>query len=268
MNHLIAVMFQALVRSGFPGGSVAMNRYGGRIRAFLAVVLFILAIPVSPALAGGPGSITLSPATSRIVASEENRELAEWLAKEIASAAAVRVPIISDDRVDESTWRSYHLIVIGNLNDNQATARLYYDYKAFLDAAFPGQGGLMVKTLVNPLGYGKKRDSGGWKQQSGYQRSGPTVWVAGVRARGRVGAAACGRLPVSSGTVSVDEEVEEILEENRRSLKTGSFRGSNTIGFGLNFHFTADPVWAHLFKGHFSTTSLLRDKRVTGILTP
>ena len=218
------------------------------IRSALVFVVWLLTIPGSRAAAEEPGSITLSPATSRIVASEDNRELAEWLAKEIASAAAVRVPIISDNRVDESTWRSYHLILIGNLNDNQATARLYYDYKAFLDAAFPGQGGLMVKTLVNPLGYGKNVILVGGSNKAG-TRAAVKRFVSMASSHGT-------ELPALHAVMSkllpqttiTEEQAEEIAKRNRQNFEAGGGSLSNIIGYGSNFYFTTDPIWARLFK--------------------
>ncbi len=200
--------------------------------------------------AQGRGIIALSPATSRIVASEENRTLAEALAKNVVTAAAVRIPVISDEGVEESIWRHYDLILIGNLNDNQETARLYYDYKAFLDAVFPGKGGLMVKTLVDPLGYGKNvvlvggSDARG--TQEAMQRFSSLVSVHGAKLPS-LHAVVSKALP---GPAPAAEEVEEILKENRRNFESGKGRSSlnNAISYGLNFHFTADPVWARLFK--------------------
>ena len=200
--------------------------------------------------AQGRGTIALSPATSRIVASEENRTLAEALAKNVVTAAAVRIPVISDEGVEESIWRHYDLILIGNLNDNQETARLYYDYKAFLDAVFPGKGGLMVKTLVDPLGYGKNvvlvggSDARG--TQEAMQRFSSLVSVHGAKLPS-LHAVVSKALP---GPAPAAEEVEEILKENRRNFESGKGRSSlnNAISYGLNFHFTADPVWARLFK--------------------
>lgn len=47
-----------------------------------------------------------------------------------------------------------NLILLGDLTSNPAIARLYIDYYAFEDAAYPGVGGHTVRTIVDPTGLG------------------------------------------------------------------------------------------------------------------
>ncbi|MBI3923492.1 MAG: VCBS repeat-containing protein [Armatimonadetes bacterium] len=47
-----------------------------------------------------------------------------------------------------------NLLLLGDLSSNPAIARLYMDYVAFEDAAYPGRGGHTVRTLIDPTGSG------------------------------------------------------------------------------------------------------------------
>lgn len=47
-----------------------------------------------------------------------------------------------------------HLILLGDLTSNAAVRRLYYQWQAFEDGAYPGQGGYTVRTVVDPEGLG------------------------------------------------------------------------------------------------------------------
>lgn len=222
-------------------------------RVVLTLFVFVLACSATrtSVAAVARGSITLSPTTVRIVASERNRALAKSLAQEIADAARVRVPVIIDNEVEESTWRDYDLILIGNLNDNRAVARLYDDYKAFLDAAFPGEGGLMVKTLADPLALGTSVVLVGGSDPAG-TKAAVARFVSLVSSHGAslpaLHAVVSPYLPETAPSAG---QIEEILEQNRRNFEVGAGAASLTsmISYGLNFHFTARPVWAQLFKG-------------------
>jgi hypothetical protein len=47
-----------------------------------------------------------------------------------------------------------HLILLGDLNSNPVVRRLYYQWQAFEDGAYPGAGGYAIRTVVDPEGLG------------------------------------------------------------------------------------------------------------------
>ncbi len=69
----------------------------------------------------------------------------------LVSGPALR---FSDEVLRPSGEGGRNLILLGDLTSNPAIARLYIDYYAFEDAAYPGVGGHTVRTIVDPTGVG------------------------------------------------------------------------------------------------------------------
>ena len=72
-------------------------------------------------------------------------------AASLVSGPALR---FSEEVLRPSGEGGRNLILLGDLTSNPATARLYIDYYAFEDAAYPGVGGHTVRTVVDPMGLG------------------------------------------------------------------------------------------------------------------
>ena len=100
-------------------------------------------------------------ATAIIAVPEDPRyqTAAEALQRSIQQQTGVQVPLVSAAELVTGPAFAFkpnasHLILLGDLTSNPAIARLYMDYVAFEDAAYPGQGGHTVRSVVDPLGLG------------------------------------------------------------------------------------------------------------------
>jgi len=81
----------------------------------------------------------------------------------IAEASGYRIPVVKASTLvsgavftftDQIRSGEMNLIVLGDLSSNRVATRLYMDYLAFEDRAYPGGGGYTVRTLVDPQGVG------------------------------------------------------------------------------------------------------------------
>lgn len=229
---------------------------------------------VSTLLAHGREFI-LSRQTTRIVAPGGDKALGEQVADEISRRLRVTVPVIADSAVQETTWHSYDLIAIGNLQDNRVIARLYSAGKAFVDAAFPGSGGLFVKTLADPLGYGHSVVVVGGSDRNGtegaVERFLSLISAEGARLAelhavvssfvtgAEPSAAEAEHNPIAKyepalrtrSATPAGGDVARILATDRHNFDTGHGAQTlnNIIGYGVRFYFTNQPQWARLYRG-------------------
>ncbi len=97
----------------------------------------------------------------------EMRSAAQNLAAAVRDRTGVDVPVVdaaslvtgavmqwTDDVAQPATDGGRDLILLGDLTSNPAIARLYVEYYAFEDRGFPGVGGHVVRTIVDPEGLG------------------------------------------------------------------------------------------------------------------
>ena len=109
-----------------------------------------------PLVVGGVAQVT-------IVAPEdaEMRAVAEALATSVQGETGVAVPVVAEGTVTEADgrtlrteFRQRHLIVVGNALNNRAVLPLYCRWLDAADAAYPGEDGYELRTVVNPYGTG------------------------------------------------------------------------------------------------------------------
>ena len=88
--------------------------------------------------------------------------VAERLARELQRRAGVEFPSLADRQLcpeimtrlpDE--YRGQHLIVVGNLHNNNVLFPLYVNFMCGADRDFPGDAGYELRTISNPWGTGK-----------------------------------------------------------------------------------------------------------------
>ena len=105
----------------------------------------VIGVPAHPAYAG--------------IARELQASIYERCGTEVPllpAASLVSGPALSfsDDVLRPPGEGGRNLILLGDLTSSPAIARLYIDYYAFEDAAYPGVGGHTVRTIVDPTGLG------------------------------------------------------------------------------------------------------------------
>ena len=94
-------------------------------------------------------------------------EIAVTLQSLVTERTGVRLPIVpardlvvgpagrfAPDVLKPRSAGGRHLVLLGDLSSNPAVARLYVQWQAFEDAAYPGAGGHTVRTVVDPAGLG------------------------------------------------------------------------------------------------------------------
>jgi len=89
------------------------------------------------------------------------RQLAATLARQLNDLTGVVFPIKPDADILERRFvvdqhhRQTHLILLGNVNNNQAMFYLYGNHWTRVDCKWPGADGFVVQTIGNPYGTGK-----------------------------------------------------------------------------------------------------------------
>lgn len=91
---------------------------------------------------------------AKIVAAEAYRPLARRIGEAVRARTGVVLPIVSDRDYRDVSKLDANLILLGNRDDNEATAKLYMLYYTLLDAVYPGAAGHELRTLHNPFGDG------------------------------------------------------------------------------------------------------------------
>jgi hypothetical protein len=222
------------------------------LRTKRAFIVFALATAWSPLAAAPPGLIRLSVDGTRIIASEKNRASAVSLQRDLAAFVGGEIPIIGDARLTDEQMNRHDLILLGDLNTNRLTARLYLNNYAFVDALFPGPGGHLIKTVVDPFGRGRSMILVAGSDTEGTRRAAER-FAAIVRERGA-------ELPLlhdvaadSLRTIAppLRQDVPRLNEENRRLFieSAGESALARAYTYAKNYYFTNDPIWVDLYKG-------------------
>ena len=197
------------------------------------------------------GEIVLSPDTTRIVAGEGDRALAERVAGELEAAAGVRIPVVAAESVTEAQRAQHDFIALGNSYGNPFIFQMYIRFQAFIDAAFPGPGGHFVKTIVEPFGGGRSVILVGGSDAEGTERA-AEKFLELARAAGGA------RLPalhaVESAALAIDpadpSKFPAELEANQRMFWESAGGGAlgRATDYAMNYHFTNDPAWLEPYK--------------------
>jgi len=90
-----------------------------------------------------------------IVAPDEYWGLARNLQRKILDCSGVKVEIKRASGVKDADYGDYNLIALGNMLDNPVICRLYNEHYTFVDGAYPGNKGYVLRTVHNPFGYGR-----------------------------------------------------------------------------------------------------------------
>ena len=113
------------------------------------------------------------------------------------------------------------LVLLGDLTSNPAIARLYVQWQAFEDAAYPGVGGYTVRSVVDPAGVGWNAVILGGAGPSEVGTA--AQWFAGVLSMrdGHASAPYC--LQVALGEHPFLDQVRRRTESTRQSIGSSSF---------------------------------------------
>lgn len=202
--------------------------------------------------ADAPGEIRLSPERTRIVASDPHRMSAQFLQRELAAVTGGEIPIIDDQRLTDEQMGWFDLILLGDLNTNRVTARLYFNNYAFVDALFPGPGGHFIKTVVDPFGAGRSMILAAGSDAEGTRRAAERLAEIARRRGAKLpflhdAAAESLRTIVSPAR----QDVQRLNEENRRLFieSAGESALARAYTYAKNYYFTNDSVWIDLYKG-------------------
>ncbi len=84
------------------------------------------------------------------------RQAADAIADAIDTVGGQR-PVVSCD-AEVTTPARYNVIALGNVNNNELIARLYFNYYAFEDSLLPGRGGHSIRTVYDPYPWHGKGD--------------------------------------------------------------------------------------------------------------
>lgn len=219
-------------------------------KGFFCLAAFVILLG-SPWSSRAAGDIPLDPAQTRIVVSEQNRELGERLQEAIALQTGQDIPMLADDVASEPEWGRYHLIALGNLSSNAVVARAYADHKVFVDAVFPGDDGHFVKTIVDPFGQGRHLIVAGGSDREGTRRSVDRLIEKLGTVSDRLPPVHSIQSPLLDIRTPPAEDVEKLIrgEIDLFADSRGTSALNRVMNAGMNYYFTNDPVWIELFKG-------------------
>lgn len=160
------------------------------------------------------------------------------------------LPVKASDKVMETDYRNFHMIVIGNLWENEVAFRLYANHFSFVDAGYPGHDGYVVETVHNPFGYGRNFICLAGSTEAGTKKAiskFSDVMKASPTRIGRL------RLVISSQKINAPpdgKDRREIIAGNRNNFLTGNGVKSMhlVMQYGMFHHLSDDPGWAEMFR--------------------
>ncbi len=139
----------------------------------VADLQFYSSNPTTPLIESGrPASTFVAPDTDVGIAAAMRAQSA------VAARWHVTVPIVSHRDVVErpcgaikKAYKRKHLVLLGNMMNNDAILHLYAQYYASCDAQYPGPGGSIVRTVTDPWGHRTNCIIVGGSDAQGLQRA-------------------------------------------------------------------------------------------------
>jgi len=98
---------------------------------------------------GKPTSLLVAPATG--LYGSHVQAIQTYL----KGAAGAELPLKKDTKVTDEDYREHHLLALGNLSTNRVARRMYTKQFTYCDRVFPGKGQFVIRTIHDPLGYGR-----------------------------------------------------------------------------------------------------------------
>ena len=127
-------------------------------------------IPRSRPLLGEIELVKAGKPTAAIAAAQEYSQAAQRLQSAVRNATGAVLPIISDQQAASELGKQ-NLVVIGNLDTNRVSARLYRNYYVTSDALVPGAGQYELRTVHDPEALGIGVVSCGGSDRAGIEAS-------------------------------------------------------------------------------------------------
>ncbi|MBN1641165.1 MAG: PQQ-binding-like beta-propeller repeat protein [Anaerolineae bacterium] len=210
----------------------------------------------TPPLDGSAGAATIvSPDDPAYL------HLARELQAAIQGAQPGPVRVKPPDAVDAQDKRQ-SIIALGNIANNRLLGELYHAYHVALDHAYPGRGGHVLQTVVDPWGYGSNVIACGGSTMDGVRAAVQQAARSVVRQDGKVwfpalheiqiGADFQARYPGISFACTPEHRAWMIAHAYER-LEQGMHRGATpTVSHaGLMYHLTGDERFAELYRDLF-----------------
>lgn len=175
----------------------------------------------------------------------------------LSERGGVSVPVVNPHQIDIQK-NTDHLIALGNLNTNALLAELYHSYYVAADAAYPGVGGYVVRTVCDPWGKNCDVLVLGGSDVAGVERATDRlldviqieinrIWVdrlieVGI---GEPFKELCKEIDLACTT----EYRERMIQDTYRRLEQGEHRGAtpNVAHVGMMYHLTGDERFAQLY---------------------
>lgn len=109
--------------------------------------------PLAEPCALRQGLRTNAPGGPTVVACEGGAKAADRVRQALLDAGCPGAPVVPHDAVDLATEQR-DLIILGNLATSRAVEHLYLRSYTYEDLYYPGEGGYVLRPLVDPLGSG------------------------------------------------------------------------------------------------------------------
>lgn len=205
---------------------------------------------------GSPGFLIASPDESACL------DLAHKLEETILSQSHNPTLVKSPQEITEEDRRNCHIIALGNIGNNSLMAELYHSYYIAADSAYPGKGGHVLQTVVDPWGCGTNVITCGGSNSEGIERSVHAAIEAvsdrsGVKLFERLRDIAIGDdFKDRYGAVSFEctpEHRQWLIGHAYERLEGGAHRGATpTVAHaGLMYNLTGDHRFAEAYRDLF-----------------
>ncbi|MCC7352610.1 MAG: PQQ-binding-like beta-propeller repeat protein [Anaerolineae bacterium] len=171
--------------------------------------------------------------------------LGQELVEALAGRGCRDVRPLSEAEASAAGYRAAPLVVIGNLNDNDALRELYTRRLAFIDAWFPGEGGYFVAPVRAPSLWPHPLLLAGGSSQEGTVEA-VRVLLEALRQPGtRLHRSRSRLLPAPPDPRHVDEIVERVIT-HKLTMGDGYGPSNSVIEWGFIYHLSGDPAWGAL----------------------
>ena len=181
------------------------------------------------------------------------RNLAFFLREKIRDLGGVFLEVLGEDEFREENYKSFNLIVLGNIENNRLIGFLYVHYYAFSDAIFPGEGGYELRTIHDPWGDGRNIILIGATDLDGAKRGVEDflkiLKPGRVLSIGRIIRVESGRIPPF--IMNPSQDLMRRLEEKAITAMESEAHGNLApylSAAGIMYYITGNDCYAELFK--------------------
>ena len=181
-------------------------------------------------------------------------------------AEACGAPIVTSEAFETSAFAEAHVIACGHMANNAAVTRLYNARCCFVDTLFPGDDDYLLRSISDPLGFGRNAVVAGASSAAGLRAA--TSRLTGIieasdGVLGRVFASRLARAPEPPEQTDLGELIGKDLITWDGGWIGSPFRSGKLRRYLWHHYLTDHEAWGQLVAAIFAGSILpWREKRI------